>query len=157
MWFFLVSRQLGNFFLGNDDWWSTRLTCTHIQHTHSLFFVFHPLMFMCTILATSCTPSSTREHAHIHVHAHTIHMPSALNHCPSHCPSIFSLILGKYFSSSPLHLSLPVLFFFFFNNLSYFLFSLNLWSKIEAKQNKTTMLNRECPRLFQFMAFWVSP
>lgn len=115
-------------------------------------------MFMCTILATSCTPSSTREHAHIHVHAHTVHMPSALNHCPSHSPSIFSLILGKYFSSSPLPLSLfaSPFFFFFFNNLSYFLFSLNLWSKIEAKQNKTTMHNRECPRLFQFMAFSVS-
>ena len=137
MWFSLVSRQLGNFFLGNEDWWPTRLACTHIQHTHSLSFVFHPLMFTCTILATSCTPSSTHEHAHIHVHAHTVHMPSVLNHCPSHSPSIFFSDVRKlfFFLSFYISLSFPVFFFFFFlNNLSYFLFSLNLWSKTETKQ-----------------------
>lgn len=62
---------------------------------HSWFFVFHPLVFMCPILATSYMPGSAHEHAHKVTHDTQSHMCSVLNHCPSQSPSIFSLILRK--------------------------------------------------------------
>lgn len=107
-----------------------------MQSTKYLFFVFHPLASMCTLLVTSCTHSSTLAHAHAHAHIiiHTQWL-SVLKNCPSYSPIFFPLILGKYFSSSPFpSLSLTSVLLLLFLNLSCFLSSLNLWNKNKTKQ-----------------------